>query len=198
MDVLYQLSYAGELRNHSIYKGNFQFKLSTGERYREYKKVFSWSIIIGMANPKKLRPNCPVCGKEPARSFYKYCSNICQQKYQQEQYLQAWREGNKSGLQTTGIVTKAVKRYLREKFGDKCCLCGWSKINEKTGKVPLVADHIDGNWRNNTESNLRLICPNCDALLPTFSNLNRGNGRVGRAVSKRTTEAKVFLKNKPK
>lgn len=147
-----------------------------------------------MPNPKKTRVKCPMCGKEPARSYYKYCSNACQQKYQYQQYIASWKSGKVSGLQSTGIVSIPIKRYLREKFGDKCCFCGWSKINQKTGKVPLVADHIDGNWRNNTESNLRLICPNCDALLPTFSALNKGNGRSNRAISKRTKEARELSK----
>ena len=146
-----------------------------------------------MANPKKPRPKCPVCGGEPARSFYKYCSNKCQLEYQRRKYMEDWKSGRTSGLQSIGIVSTLVKKYLREKYGDKCCLCGWSKVNQKTGKVPLVADHIDGNWRNNAESNLRLICPNCDALLPTFSALNKGNGRKNRAPSRRSQEAKEFL-----
>ena len=149
-----------------------------------------------MTNPKKPRIPCMVCGGEPAKSFYKYCSNICQQKYQQNVYITEWKAGKITGLQTTGVVTKAIKRYLRDKFQDRCCLCGWSKINLKTGKVPLVADHIDGNWRNNEEGNLRLICPNCDALLPTFSNLNKGMGRSDRAKSKRTKEATELVKSR--
>lgn len=150
-----------------------------------------------MSKVKKLESKCLVCGKSPARSFYKYCSNLCQQKYQQDQYIKDWKKGKISGLQTTGVVTIAIKRYLREKFNDRCCLCGWSKVNQKTGKVPLVADHIDGNWRNNVESNLRLICPNCDALLPTFSNLNRGNGRKNRVISQRTREAAHLRRSHP-
>lgn len=150
-----------------------------------------------MPNPKKPRPKCPVCGKEPARSFYKYCSNICQQKYQQDSYIKNWKEGRITGLQSIGIVSVPIKRFLREKFGDECCLCGWSKVNLKTGRVPLVADHIDGNWRNNKEENLRLICPNCDALLPTFSALNKGMGRGNRTPDKRAQEAKLFLSKKP-
>jgi hypothetical protein len=147
-----------------------------------------------MPNPKKPRKPCPVCGKEPARSFYKYCSNACQQKYQSELCIEQWKAGKISGLQTIGVVSQSVKKYLRIKFGDKCCLCGWSKVNPKTGLVPLVADHIDGNWKNNVESNLRLVCPNCDALSPTYAALNKGNGRKNRAPSKRAGEGRVFAK----
>jgi hypothetical protein len=62
----------------------------------------------------------------------------------------------------------------------------------------LVADHIDGNWRNNTEENLRLLCPNCDSLTHTFSALNKGNGREHRAVSKRALEARMLNKHSKK
>lgn len=67
-----------------------------------------------------------------------------------------------------------------EKFGEKCSMCLWSKRHEVTGKVPLEIDHIDGNSENNSETNLRLLCPNCHALTPHFKNLNKGNGRSWR------------------
>ncbi len=145
-----------------------------------------------MANPKKPRSACLKCGKEPSRAGYKYCSNKCQIAFQRHLYLKRWKDGKVSGLQRLGIVSTSIKIYLRQKYGNKCCLCGWSEVNEKTGQVPLVADHIDGNWRNNVESNLRLICPNCDSLTPTYSGLNRGNGRPNRALSKRTQEARLY------
>ncbi len=149
-------------------------------------------ILKSMANPRKPRPKCPVCKKEPARSYYKYCSNKCQLEYQRRLYIENWKAGKEHGLQSLGIVSTLIKKYLREKFGNKCCLCGWSKINPKTGTVPLVADHIDGNWRNNIEKNLRLICPNCDSLTPTYAGLNRGNGRKNRVLSKRAKEARML------
>ena len=133
---------------------------------------------------------CLHCGSEPYRSFYKYCSNACQREFEYQKYITEWKKGERSGLSSTGIVTNSVKRYLREKYGDKCCQCGWSEINASTGKPPLVADHIDGNWRNNIEENLRLLCPNCDALTPTFSALNKGKGRPNRAISKRSIEGR--------
>ena len=144
-----------------------------------------------MPNPKKPRPKCLACGKEPDRPSYKYCSNKCQLEYQRNSYIKEWKAGRVKGLNTLGLVTTPIKRYLRDKYGNKCCVCSWSRANIKNGIVPLVADHIDGNWRNNIESNLRLVCPNCDAISPTFAALNRGRGRVGRAISKRSREVKL-------
>jgi hypothetical protein len=145
-----------------------------------------------MVNLKKPRTPCLSCGKDPDRSYYKYCSNACQHAYEHETYIRKWKAGEVSGLQSIGIVTAYVKKYLRIKFGNKCCLCGWAEVNRKTGLVPLVADHIDGNWRNNIESNLRLLCPNCDSLSPTFAALNKGNGRKNRVLSNRAKEGGLF------
>lgn len=151
-----------------------------------------------MSNQKKLRSGCLNCGEEQARSYYKYCSNACQQEYQYSDYIRQWKAGGVNGLSGLGVVSLYVKRYLRIKFGNKCCICGWSKINPKIGYSPLVADHIDGNWRNNIETNLRLICPNCDSLTSTYAGLNRGNGRGNRNRSKRAVEGKLYARIVPK
>ena len=146
-----------------------------------------------MAKVKRPKGRCLNCGKEPARAGYKYCSNVCQLAYQHETYIINWKDGKQSGLSRLGTVSTHVKRYLREKYGNKCVICVWSKVNITTGQVPLVADHIDGNWRNNNESNLRLVCPNCDALSSTYAALNKGNGRTQRVKSKRAVEARTFV-----
>ena len=152
-----------------------------------------------MPMPKKPRQRCLVCGKEPARAAYTYCSNVCQATYRYLSYVKDWRDGKKNGLQGMGIVSRHVKRYLRGKFGNKCCICGWGKVNNHTKAkiIPLVADHIDGDRRNNTEHNLRLICPNCDSLTPTYAGLNIGNGRKGRVLSNRAKEGRVFVAHRP-
>lgn len=155
--------------------------------------LISQLVCYNQHMSKKLKVDCYCCGKETAYSGYKYCSNACQIEYQYQNYIENWKKGKETGLQGLGIVSGYVKRYLRRKFKNECCLCGWSKINPKTGQVPLVADHIDGNWRNNVESNLRLICPNCDSLSPTYAGLNRGNGRGNRVLSKRAKEGRLFV-----
>ena len=145
-------------------------------------------------NPKKPRIPCLNCGKDPYRSYYKYCSNICQLEYQRKVYIDRWKAGKILGLQSIGVVSTSIKIYLRKKFGNKCCICGWAEVNPRTGETPLIADHIDGNWRNNVEQNLRLLCPNCDALGTTFAGLNRGNGRKNRVVSNRVKEGRALQK----
>ena len=144
---------------------------------------------------KKPRTKCPICSNEPERSYYKYCSTVCQMEYQHQAYIKKWKNGEVEGITTIGIVSPYIKKYLRRKFGNKCCLCNWSKINPRTGQTPLVADHIDGNWRNNTEVNLRLLCPNCDSLTPTYAGLNRGNGRKNRVLSRRAKEGRLLVRN---
>lgn len=91
---------------------------------------------------------------------------------------------------TTQVLSNPIKRYIKEKYGTKCSLCGWSKKHPTTNVVPLEIDHIDGNSNNNKEENLRLICPNCHALTSTFKNLNKGHGRSWRLKTSNT-----FLQN---
>ncbi len=144
-----------------------------------------------MVTLRKLFPNCLVCDAMLPRRSYKYCSNKCQADFQYEKYIHDWKCGKVSGLQARlGIVSRHVKRYLRSKYHNRCCICGWAEVNIVTRTVPLVADHIDGNWQNNKEANLRLICPNCDSLSATYAALNRGKGRIGRRVSNRVNVAR--------
>jgi len=145
-----------------------------------------------MSLPRMPREKCLNCGEETPRAKYKYCSNACQIQYQHKLYIRKWKDGEINGLLSIGVVSGHIKKYLREKYHNKCYLCGWSKINLVTGSVPLVADHIDGNWRNNVETNLRLICPNCDALTSTYAGLNRDKGRPNRVLSKRAKEGRLF------
>ena len=58
--------------------------------------------------------------------------------------------------------------------------CGWGEMHPLTKLVPLEVHHIDGNYKNNDESNLQLLCPNCHALTETYRSLNNGRGRENR------------------
>lgn len=66
---------------------------------------------------------------------------------------------------------RTPREYLIRKRGRKCEICG---TEEWMGKdVPLLVDHINGNSSDNAFKNLRIICPNCDAQLPTYKSKNK-------------------------
>jgi 5-methylcytosine-specific restriction endonuclease McrA len=64
---------------------------------------------------------------------------------------------------------------MMERCNEKCERCGWGEHHPTDNKVPLELDHIDGAHTNNVESNLRMLCPNCHSLTPTYKSRNSGN-----------------------
>ncbi len=84
-------------------------------------------------------------------------------KYSLSDYLE-----NKMPIQSY----KLKNRLLDNKLLKPVC----SNCNNETwlGKpIPLELDHINGVNKDNRFENLRLLCPNCHALTPTYRSKNR-------------------------
>lgn len=131
---------------------------------------------------------CLNCGKEfidyNSRKNRKYCSTECQVEYQYNEYITEWKKGNKDGLSGGIGISEHIRRYLFLKNECKCEKCGWNEKNPYSNQVPLQIHHVDGNYKNNNEENLQLLCPNCHSLTDTFGSLNR-SGRKERNKYKR-------------
>lgn len=145
-------------------------KQSKRIRYRKYENV------------------CKTCGKVTHDSFVKtYCSLKCQHQHNWNEKVKLIEERGEFSYSQGGIThnetnRKEVKRYLTEKHGNKCSICG---LTEWMGQpIPLVVDHIDGNPTNHAITNFRLVCGNCDMQLPTYKSKNIGNGRKYRRTNK--------------
>ena len=121
---------------------------------------------------------CLHCGKPLNRSGKKYCNNKCQAQYKKQQVFEQWKNGLHNGYMQNGQISVFIKNYLLEKHNYTCEKCGWGQINPYTNKVPLEIHHIDGNWENNSEDNLQVLCPNCHSLTDTYKASNKGNGRI--------------------
>ena len=123
---------------------------------------------------------CLNCGKELINNQTKYCSHECQIEYQNNQKISAWKKGEFDGLKGTSQISDVIKRYMLQKTNYSCEICGWGKINPFTNTVPLEIHHKDGNYKNNTENNLQVLCPNCHSLTENYRGANRGAGREDR------------------
>lgn len=166
------------------------------------KEFETWVVIDNIKRNLKSRKYCLDCspfgqqkgGKQPSKendygkclycdrplkvSRRKYCSNHCEQEYLYQQYIEKWKNGEVSGTKGSKWidVSDYVRRYLLEKYDNKCARCGWSEINPYTNTLPLEIEHIDGDAMNNKEENLTLLCPNCHSLTKTYRGANKGNG----------------------
>ncbi len=67
-----------------------------------------------------------------------------------------------------------IKRVLMREgiLVNVCAICACPPVWQESPLV-LRLDHINGDKTDNSLSNLRLVCPNCDSQLPTFSGRNR-------------------------
>lgn len=129
-----------------------------------------------MPTPKKPRNMCLNCGKKCNKPNKKYCNTSC---HQEHRYKRRASKIKQTGVATAGWKAKeGIKIYIINEKGHQCEIC--KKKHWCNSPIPLVLDHIDGNSSNWEVDNLRLVCSNCDAQLPTYKSKNKGNGRYYR------------------
>jgi hypothetical protein len=74
-----------------------------------------------------------------------------------------------SGISSHQLRVRLLKEGRKRHVCERCGLDEWLG-----GPIPLELDHVDGDPRNNVIENIRLLCPNCHALTPTYRGKNRG------------------------
>lgn len=113
---------------------------------------------------------CLVCKEKIFGRKRIYCSRKC---YNLQKYITKIKEFNDGN--NLLYDTRTIKKILLLEYGESCQECMLSVWNDKP--IPLEIEHINGDFRDNTKQNLRLLCPNCHSLTDTYKSKNRGNGR---------------------
>lgn len=135
---------------------------------RSQTNVRYWLTKFNLVPPPKIKRKCLRCGSPTKRNNSTFCSSACFSLYSQQTLID---QGQAS--------SRTCRSFLLKTKGHKCETCG---LSEWMGsKIPLEMDHMDGNHKNNSLSNLRLLCPNCHAQTDTWKSKNKGKGRAYRS-----------------
>lgn len=76
--------------------------------------------------------------------------------------------GEHPTYQTHKLRLRLFKTGVKEQ---RCEICSTSHWNGQ--QLSLILDHINGINDDHRLENLRIVCPNCDSLLPTFCGRNK-------------------------
>lgn len=84
---------------------------------------------------------------------------------------------------TTGLKRRLWREGIlpKECSASYCPFKGTQILDPFSGEpsdLPLVLDHIDGNPRNNSLGNLRILCQHCHTFTPTWCGKNRVANKV--------------------
>lgn len=143
--------------------------------YEDRKNNFCSHTCAGFYHNKaRLRPRpshfCEGCNKEVVRGRNNRYNLFCDDCIKNGKHIRHRKEATEDCKDST-----TVRRVLLKKRPHQCEECKNTEWNNKP--IPIQVDHIDGNYMNNLEDNLRLLCPNCHAQTPTFGIKNKGHGR---------------------
>lgn len=163
-----------------------------------YKNSFLWNlnqidrekIKEAIASSRSMREVCSILNLKMSGSSYPaFKIFISQNKLDVSHFSgQGWLKGkiSSSKFAADKILTRGklrsrffLKRALEERQRKyECEIC--HQVPFHCGKeLVLPIDHIDGDARNNLESNLRFLCPNCHTQTETwgFKNSRSSNRR---------------------
>lgn len=127
---------------------------------------------VSLSRPKTVK-QCAYCRGIKTGPAGLFCSVTCHHAYLFDEWYAKFISGE-SVDRTSRVLRKLVLR--RDGYVCACC----RNTEWKGQEIPLELEHIDGDSGNNLCSNLKMLCPNCHALTPTYKNKNKGRGRHSR------------------
>lgn len=125
--------------------------------------------------------DCKECGisfKPKYGSKGLFCSAKCSADNRYTEYINRWLDGKEAGCGGKTLdLSHYIIRFLRTTRGSACEECGWDKLHPVDNRPLTEIDHTDGDASNCRPENLKILCPNCHAMTPTFRARNKNSAR---------------------
>ena len=135
-----------------------------------------------LKSPLQKEKFCAYCGNKLTGHQQRYCNAKCYNEYNYLIFINKWLLGLVNGTKGIYGVSSRKRRYIFEKYTNKCEKCGWGNIHPITNKIPLQIHHIDGDCTNNKISNIMLLCPNCHSMTSNYGSRNKNCTRLDKRV----------------
>lgn len=161
------------LQNHSTHSIAKNLKVSQ-------TKVRYWLNKYDLkTNTKSCKiKSCKNCNGTLLNNQSIYCNSVCHNKYKYEEYIKNWKLDLNLGYSGKTLqLSNPIRTYMLLKNNNSCQDCGWNKLHPVDNKPLVEIDHIDGDASNCKENNLRVLCPNCHSMTPTFRARNKSSLR---------------------
>lgn len=137
-----------------------------------------YSLKTNVVKNKSFYPSCKYCKTSLTNRVKIYCDNVCKGKFERSVYISSWLRGEKKGwISATRALSNHIRKWIKETRGSSCEECGWNEVHPTDGKSLTEIDHIDGNAENCNVNNLKILCPNCHSMTPTFRARNKNSKR---------------------
>jgi endogenous inhibitor of DNA gyrase (YacG/DUF329 family) len=141
---------------------------SSRYKFCSHSCAASYNNLGRVSSLRKIR-TCIVCHKEYyySKSYSKYCSKECSIMPLKNMLIK------NSPHSRHNIKNRLIKENFLKNI---CSICGLPSMwNSKP--IVMVLDHINGDSKDYRIENLRLVCPNCNSQLDTFTGRNIGHNK---------------------
>jgi hypothetical protein len=157
--------------------------------HRPWHDVPDYALIAALGFATTLADAIRAFGREPSSATYAHVRRVIERHGVDISHMdgRAWarrrhRVGQRIALHELLVADRPTgslalkERLVHAGFLDeRCAAC--DRTTWEGGPIPLELDHVNGDRRDNRLENLRLLCPNCHALTPTYRGRNIGRGR---------------------
>ena len=123
------------------------------------KQLFDLVCECGNSYSKMYEP------ETVSRSYFKAICPECTKK-KIASGVKKWHKKRIDDTPYEKLTLHRRRLVLWEDQNHKCSECGYDKYSIVGG--PYELDHVDGNWKNTSKSNERILCCNCHAMTSNF------------------------------